>query len=281
MAVNTAGGEHIPFMSDKELSIVAICIDPDLPILERFLSSVRQYCQCEYELILVDNAGENGERSDFLKKNCDKYIRLAERVRVAEAWNFGIAAADGQYVLVTNDDVVVSRNWFALMKDVFVQNEKAGMVVPVMNHSVPEQTPRVDISHIDQAHAERLTPFKQFVWGAFMLFSRDSLFRVNNFSLDYEIGGGEDLDMCFQMYETGLDVYVDHRVFIYHEWGSTGLRILGAERRRELYEQSYVTFKKKWIKYTSEWDKPKGVSGTVTSAFAKFVSNVFGSRRTP
>lgn len=258
----------------KELSIVAICIDPDLPILERFLSSVRQYCQCDYELIFVDNAGENAERSAFIEKHCDKYIRLSQRVRVASAWNTGIDASEGKYVLVTNDDVVVSRNWFETMKDVFVQNKKAGMVVPVMNHSVPLQTPRVDISHIDQAYPERLKPFEQFVWGAFMFFTRDSLRRVNNFSVDYEIAGGEDLDMCFQMYEAGLDVYVDHRVFIYHEWGSTGLRILGAERRREQYEAGYVTFKKKWSKYTREWDKPKGVMGVI-----RRVLSIFGRRR--
>lgn len=254
----------------KELSIVAICIDPDLPILERFLSSVRQYCEGNYELILVDNAGDNAERSAYIKAHCDKYIRLDERVRVAKAWNVGIDASEGKYVLVTNDDVVISRNWFGLMKDVFVRNPNAGMVVPVMNHSVPEQRPRVDISHIDQAFPEKLTPFAQFVWGAFMLFSRDSLRRVNNFALDYEIGGGEDLDMCFQMYDVGLDVYVDHRVFIYHEWGSTGLRILGAERRRAQYEAGYVTFKKKWSKYTSEWDKPK--PSAAATAFDKILS---------
>ena len=265
----------------KELSIVAICIDPDLPILERFLSSVRQYCQCDYELILVDNAGENAERSAFIAQQCDTYIRLSERVSVAAAWNTGISASEGEYVLITNDDVVVSRNWFGLMRDVFRQHERVGMVVPVMNHSVPEQAPRVDISHIDGARAERLTPFVQVIWGAFMLFSRESLRRVNNFSLDYEIAGGEDLDMCFQLYEAGLDVYVDHRVFIYHEWGSTGLRILGAERRRELYEASYRTFKKKWIKYTRAWDEPASHSATLISAIAKFFANIGARRRTP
>ena len=259
-------------MGMKELSVVAICIDPDLPILERFLSSVRQYCQCDYELILVDNAGQNAERSAFIEQNCDKYIRLSERVRVAAAWNAGIDASEGRYVLVTNDDVVVSRNWFEIMKDVFVQNKSVGMVVPLMNHSVPEQRPRVDISHIDQERAERLTPFVQFVWGAFMLFSRESLRRVNNFSLAYDIAGGEDMDMCFQMYEAGLDVYVEHRVFIYHEWGSTGLRTMGAERRRAQYEEGYLTFKKKWSKYTSEWDRPTGVAGAVVSSFDKVMS---------
>lgn len=260
----------------KELSVVAICIDPDLPILERFLSSLRQYCVCDYELIFVDNAGSNEERSRFIEQNCDRYIRLDERVSVAAAWNTGIEVSEGKYVLVTNDDVVVSRGWFDTMKDVFVQHTRAGMVVPVMNHSVPEQRPRVDISHIDQARAERLIPFEQFVWGAFMLFTREALRRVNNFSLDYETAGGEDLDMCFQLYAAGLDVYVEHRVFIYHEWGSTGLRIMGAEQRRAQYIKGYETFKKKWIRYMRNRDKPP-----LVRLFNNIVSAIPGLRREP
>lgn len=239
-----------------ELSIVAICVDPDRPILERFLSSVRQYCQCEYELIFVDNAGENAELSAFIEASCDRYVRMPSRIGVAAAWNAGIAAAEGAYVLVTNDDVVVSRNWFEHMKDVFVTNPKTGLVVPTMNHTLPVQTQTGDISHADEARPVRLEPFKQFVWGAFMLFSRASLARVNGFSEEFEIASGEDLDICFKLFEAGFDIYVDHRVFIYHEWGSTGRRILGAERRRELYEANYVKFKLKWNRYTHDWDQP-------------------------
>jgi GT2 family glycosyltransferase len=251
----------------KELSIVAICIDPDRPILERFLSSVRQYCECDYELILVDNAGEDGELSAFIRANCDKYVRLADRVSVAAAWNAGIAAATGAYVLVTNDDVIVSRDWFERMREIFVQHPKTGLAVPVMNHALPVQTHVGDISHTDDARPVRLVPFKEFIWGAFMLFSRDSLARVSGFSEEYEIAGGEDLDVCFKLFEAGFDIYVDHRVFIYHEWGSTGRRILGPERRRELYEQNYVKFKIKWDKYTHDWDRQPatGLAGFVAA----------------
>ena len=264
----------------KELSIVAICIDPDLPILERFLSSVRQYCQCDYELILVDNAGENADRSAFVASSCDTYIRLESRASVASAWNAGIAASAGQYVLVTNDDVVVSRDWFDRMKDVFLTHERAGLIVPVMNYSVPEQTHLGDISHIDEAQPVRLVPFKQFIWGAFMLFTSESLSKVNNFSDEFDIAGGEDLDICFKLFEAGLDIYVDHRVFIYHEWGSTGLRILGAEQRRELYEANYRKFKRKWIRYTADWDQPPARrSGFVTSVLRSLASVWHGSGR--
>lgn len=257
-----------------ELSIVAICVDPDRPILERFLSSVRQYCQCDVELILVDNAGEDAELSALIEQTCDTYVRLATRTSVAGAWNAGIAVARGAYVLVTNDDVVVSREWFDRMKEVFVTYPKTGLVVPVMNHALPVQTHLGDISHVDEAHPVRLTPFKEFIWGAFMLFSRESLARVNGFSEEFEIAGGEDLDICFKLFESGFDIYVDHRVFIYHEWGSTGRRILGAERRRELYMENYRKFKLKWIRYTHDWDQQPapqtgGVMGSIRRLFSR------------
>jgi GT2 family glycosyltransferase len=257
----------------KELSIVAICIDPELPIFERFLSSVRQYCQCDHELIIVDNAGENAATSAFIKENCDRYIRLSNRLSVAAAWNLGIAAAEGKYVLVTNDDVVVSRDWFDRMREVFVRHPKTGLVVPVMNYSVREQTHVGDISHLDEARAVRLVPFKQFIWGAFMLFSRESLARVNGFSEEFEIAGGEDMDICFKLFEAGFDIYVEHRVFIYHEWGSTGLRILGAERRRKLYEENALKFMRKWHRYSrhfdqNQWKFFKGLAYSLRSFFS-------------
>ncbi len=237
----------------KELSIVAICIDPDLPIFERFISSVKQYTLCDYELIIVDNAGENIETSAQLKQNSDKYIRLDNRISVGAAWNKGINEAEGNYILVTNDDVVVSRNWFEQMREVFTSYPETGMVVPVMNYSLLEQTHIGDVFHIDEACPIKITPFKQFVWGAFMLFKKESFSKVNNFSEDFDIAGGEDIDMCFKLFEEKLDIYVDHRVFIYHEWGSTGVRILGDKRRKELYKENFRKFKQKWIKYTYDW----------------------------
>ncbi|MBX9928410.1 MAG: glycosyltransferase [Gemmatimonadaceae bacterium] len=239
-----------------DLSVIAICIDPDAPILDRFLSSLRQYTTVEYELILIDNGGTDAGVSARLASEADRYLRIEERVSVAAAWNRGLGLAAGRYVLITNDDVVVPRRWFEEMRDVFVTHRTAGLVVPLMNHAVPEQRPRVDISHVDTAGPVALARFRQFIWGAFMLFSRDALVRVGGFTDAFAIAGGEDLDICFKLYEADRDVYVQHRVFVYHEWGSTGLRLLGAARRRELYEANYVAFKARWYRYTKDWDRP-------------------------
>lgn len=232
-----------------------------MPILERFLSSVRQYTRCDYELIFVDNAGKNASTSAFIESNADQYIRLSERVAVGAAWNLGIAAARGQYVLVSNDDVVVPRNWFEEMREVFLTNTDVGLVGPVMNHAGPDQTPHGKSSHLHLLGPVKIPRFKKFIVGAFMLFSREALAKVGNFSEEFEIAGGEDLDMCFKVFSADLDLYVHHRVFVYHEWGSTGNRILGSRERLDLYEANYAKFKRKWSAFTQDMDRQVRFAG--------------------
>jgi len=236
-----------------ELSIVVICIDPEEPVFNRFISSLRQYTTCNYELIIVDNFGGNETLSSKIKDNADKYIRTEKRLSVAETWNLGIKSSSGKYVLVTNDDVVVPRDWFEQMKEGFNLFSKVGMIVPVMNYSLMEQTHIGTIWQRKIACPMMLTPFKSIIWGVFMLFKREALNKVKMFSQEYKIAGGEDLDMCFKIYNMGLNIVVDHRVFVYHEWGATGKRIHGLEQREKLYKANFSKFMKKWSKYTKNW----------------------------
>jgi len=245
----------------KELSVVVICIDPDRPILERFLSSLRQYTRCDYELIIVDNGGEDQETAAFLASTADRYLRLDERRAVGAAWNAGIAASSGRYVLVSNDDVVLPRGWFEEMRDVFAHYTHVGLVVPVMNFAGSVQAPRGKSSHLHLLGPKLLPRFKAFVVGAFMLFSREALTKVGGFSEEFEIAGSEDLDMCYKLFTAGMDVCVHHRVFVYHEWGSTGNRILGAQARLDLYEANYAKFKRKWRAYDKYMDRKVAFAG--------------------
>lgn len=140
------------------------------------------------------------------------------------------------------------------MSECFTLFNNVGLVVPAMNHSVMEQTYIGTIFTVNNlACPVLLTPFKQIMWGAFMLFKKTALNKVNNFSLDYPKASGEDIDMCFKLYESGVNIVVDKRSFIYHEWGSTGKRIYGDMERQKLYLENYEIFKKKWSHYTKNW----------------------------
>lgn len=235
------------------LSIIAVCIDSLAPIFKRFLSSIRQYTSITYELIIIDNAGKSKSTSQMLHDEADVYIKPQVRLSVAEAWNMGIKESRGEYVLVTNDDVIVPENWFGFMQESFAIFSNVGLVAPVMNYGLMEQTHIGTIWQKELASPQLLTPFKQIIWGVFMLFKRSALDDVGLFSEEFKVAGGEDLDMIFKLYDKGYNVVVDHRIFVYHEWGSTGKRLYGHPRRKEIYDKNYRKFKKKWARHTKNW----------------------------
>jgi len=232
------------------ISIVTVCIDSHKSIFNRFLSSLKQYTLVEYELIIVDNESQEKDNIELYKLHANKYIRCEKRLSVAEAWNIGAKASKFEYILITNDDIVFSQNWYENMTNCFSEFKKVGLVVPSMNHSLMEQTYIGSIFTLPNACPILLTPFKQWVWGAFMLTTKSILERVNYFSLDYPVASGEDIDFCFTLYKKGYNIVVDRRIFIYHEWGSTGKRILDG-KREELYLKNFEIFKKKWKKFIS------------------------------
>lgn len=240
-------------MKKPELSIITVCIDPNKEILSRFLSSLQQYTACNYELIIIDNGGKNRKISKLLKEHSTTYIRVDIQKSVAEAWNLGVQNSCGKYLLITNDDIVFPENWFSNMKECFNMFPNVGIVAPVMNYGLAEQTHIGTIWQKKIACPVILTPFKQIIWGVCMLFNKNSVKEIGGFSEEYEMAGGEDLDTCFKIYEHGLNIVVDHRVFIYHEWGATGKRIYGEKEREQLYNRNLERFKKKWSKYTENW----------------------------
>ena len=67
-----------------KLSIVAVVIDNQRPT-ERFVSSIRDNTQSNYELILIDNGSQNKKTIQFIKKNADKYYRFNRKIDLAKA----------------------------------------------------------------------------------------------------------------------------------------------------------------------------------------------------
>jgi len=100
------------------LSIVAIVID-NLEITKRFISSIRQYTSTNYELILIDNKSKDKETIEFIKNSADKYFRFDKRVSISHAWNKGIDLAEGEYLVIANNDMVVPKEWFEKLKKPF------------------------------------------------------------------------------------------------------------------------------------------------------------------
>ena len=175
------------------------------------------------ELIVVDNSSEDSTeevvRSCALPNVPVRYIREPRRGK-GYAYNRGVAAAQGQILVCTDDDVRLPRNWVE------------GMCAPIL----AGQTHAVQGGVRLAAHLERPWLTKELRWllactegmdpdlprwavGANMAFSREVLAKVPGF--DPELGAGalgaEEESLFFRQlvkagYRVGtaLDVVVEH-----------------------------------------------------------------------
>lgn len=242
-------------MVKSELSVVAVVIN-NLEVTKRFISSIRQYTHGHYELILIDNASSDLKSSQFYKKNSDKYFYFKDRVSLAKAWNKGISLSTGRYVAVVNNDIVVPPSWFEPLKQTLDKNKKAGMVSPLTWWLIKGRYNNRLVKELRNNFTKpyKLQKFKEIVWGEFMLFKREVLEKVGGFSELYERASGEDLEMVFQLYSQGFDIFLDPRVFVYHEGRSSQTTdIISKKDRKKYWEKNWKLFLSRWPKYTKGW----------------------------
>jgi GT2 family glycosyltransferase len=91
------------------LSIIT-CIHNQLPMNRLFMEALMKHTAQRFELIVVDNAGNDGS-ADFFEAAGAIVIRNAANMAYPVAQNQGLAVATGDYVAFLNNDVVVSRHW--------------------------------------------------------------------------------------------------------------------------------------------------------------------------
>lgn len=86
----------------------------------------------QYEVIAVDNNSKDNTREvieDFIARgNKDLRYVFEPRQGVACGRNAGIAAARGEIIAFTDDDVVVTPNWVATIKRAFDENQQVDVV---------------------------------------------------------------------------------------------------------------------------------------------------------
>lgn len=85
-----------------------------------------------YEVIVVDNNSTDNTRAtieSFIAKGHDNLRYVFEpKQGIAHGRNAGIAAAQGGIIAFTDDDVVVTDNWIATIKQAFAENPKVDYI---------------------------------------------------------------------------------------------------------------------------------------------------------
>ncbi len=85
----------------------------------------------DYEVILIDNASEDETRDfftdiDFVKDMCKiknlEYYRMEENIYVNPAWNFWVEKAKWEYIIIMNNDIILTEWFYKPLIDNLIDN---------------------------------------------------------------------------------------------------------------------------------------------------------------
>lgn len=183
-----------------------------------------------YELIIIDNGSTlkiDGVEEYFSK--ADILIRNNKNLGFAPAINQGINLARGEFILQTNNDILVWEGWLeTLLKD-FEENENIlnlnmGLLMPAI---VKEKIRFWDILKLKKDEINMKTNAGKFSQGAefgSMYLGRKKMFmRIATNRDDYQVldenfkcGFGEDRWLYREVRMLGLDTYRTHNLRVAH-----------------------------------------------------------------
>jgi len=221
------------------VSIIVLCYngldEVTRPCLESVIANTPL---TDYELILVDNASNDGT-AEYLKSFAEQYSHVLIQLNdsnkgYAGGNNDGIELASGQYVVLLNNDTLVSAGWLDKLLNLFDEQVNVGLIGPVTNSAGNEQ--RIELTGLNEANFSDISgdyvEHQQGVWflteklGFFCVaIRRKVLDAIGGLDERFGIGMFEDDDYCVRAKQAGFTLAVVEDCFIYHK-GSVSFKKL-------------------------------------------------------
>lgn len=215
-----------------------------------------------YELIIVDNNSTDGTR-EYLNKLIERktdFLKVYlnnENIGFAGGNNLGIKNSSGKYVLLLNNDTIVSRGWVTSLVKHLEQNPDLGMIGPVTNSIGNEAKINANYNNIEEMNRfaynytlrhinERFENPRSLPMFCIMI-KTDVIHKCGLLDENYKIGMFEDDDYAESVRTCGYRLAIAEDSFIHHFDGGS-FKSLDDEKYREIFETNKKIFEKKWNK---------------------------------
>jgi GT2 family glycosyltransferase len=217
------------------------------------VESVQRYTSEPYELILVDNGSKDDSAAFMQSVAGAKVIINGENRGFAGGNNQGIRAAAGRWIVLLNNDTIVTKGWLSRLISHAEKDPKVGMVSPMSNYvATADQrvSPDYTLETLQKFAAlyARKHPGQQsrheFLSGFCWLVKREVFAQVGVLDEEFAIGGFEDNDFCMRAHRAGWALVVARDTFIHH-FGSKSFEGNNLDRSH-IQNENGRRFAEKW-----------------------------------
>lgn len=264
-----------PRLHAQSQPLVSIIIPnkDNIDLLDACISSIlHTSTYSNYEVIVVENNSTEPATFDYYKSLAtDKRIRVveyADTFNFSKIVNYGATQAEGDYLLLLNNDTqVISPDWIETMVN-YCMREEVGVVGAKLLHD-DSTIQHAGVTVRRYKHPEHLfsmLPDERpgyfcrawlaqnvlAVTGACQMIKRTLFEQLDGYDEEYVIGLN-DIDFCLRAIEAGkLVVYCPYAKLIHKEFASRGRDL--SEEQRNRSEMEYLRFHTIWNSYLHDGD---------------------------
>lgn len=216
------------------------------------LDSIWQNTSENYEIIVINNGSQDATKEYLEQIPRVKTVHNKKNLGFAAAVNQGISIAQGNYIIILNNDCIVSEEWVLRLLQPAVKQD-VGIVGVMSNFAASPQLFRVSIENIDSipqiAQQVKTKYNRSFIYtirvvGLCMLIKRELIEKIGGFDPRFGLGTFEDDDFSLRSILCGYKNVIAQDVFIFH-FGSKTFKEENIERDR-LLRENWRKFKEKW-----------------------------------
>lgn len=224
------------------------------------LESIRKYTKdVSYEIIVIDN-GSDEKTICYLKEQRDIHLVLNTCNKgFAGGCNQGIIQSRGEYVLLLNNDIVVTNKWLYNMVELLKNNLEISMTGPLTNATVGKQMISVpyntDLDKMEEFAVEISNnisrPWRTLRLVAFCLLARRILFdEIGMLDENFKVGNYEDDDFNIRALLADKKAYVCRNSFVHHFMNTSF-------KQRNIHRESIMQENKKYLEkkwHSMDWN---------------------------
>ena len=187
-----------------------------------------------FEVIVIDNCSTDQTESLLIDEQKNRqnfsFYRMQENLGFSGGVNFGFSKSKGEYIVILNNDTLVTPGWLDRILEVFKSDSSIGIISPVTNYV--GEGPQLD-AEAKEIHPEEIDEYadkikeKGYVYEPIRLvffcvvINRAVFDLLGYLDLKYEKGNFEDDDYCLRTRILGYKLAIARNCFVFHYGSAT------------------------------------------------------------